>query len=93
MNCYCGGEWWKKAAYDPTNNLFDYELKTRDTNAVVEAFQKRLKSVATFSYVTKPIPMHNSRGAILCYLFFASHNATGAKIAKDIFDKYRNKGV
>ncbi|MFH1549090.1 MAG: three-Cys-motif partner protein TcmP [Planctomycetota bacterium] len=93
LNRYWGDESWKKTAYDPNNNLFGYELKTRDSNAVVEAFQKRLVSVATFSCVPKPIPMRNSKGVILYYLFFASHNATGAKIAKDIFDKYRNKGV
>ena len=37
--------------------------------------------------------MKNSKGSIMYYLFFASNNKTGAKIAGSIFNKYRNKGI
>jgi hypothetical protein len=34
--------------------------------------------------------MRNSLGATIYYLFFASHNQTGSKIAESVFKKYRN---
>jgi len=36
--------------------------------------------------------MRNTKGAIVYYLYFASQNQTGAKIARDIFSKYRDWG-
>jgi len=48
--------------------------------------------VAGFKYVPEPIPMRNSSGAVVYYLFFASHNQTADKIVRDIFKKYRSKG-
>ena len=43
--------------------------------------------------VPEPIPMRNKTGAVVYYLFFASPNKTGAKIVKDIFNTYRNRGT
>ena len=37
--------------------------------------------------------MRNTKNAIVYYLFFASPNATGAKIVGEIFERYRNYGV
>jgi len=37
--------------------------------------------------------MRNEQGAVIYYLFFASPNRNGATIVKDIFEKYRSKGV
>jgi len=37
--------------------------------------------------------MKNSNGAVVYYLFFASHNQTGDKIARDVFKKHRNAGA
>jgi hypothetical protein len=44
--------------------------------------------VAGFKEVPEPIPMRNSRNATVYYLFFASQNATGAKIARQILKSY-----
>jgi len=55
------------------------------------AFQKRLKEIAGFGYVPEPMPMRNTRGAIVYYLFFATPNKTGNKIVENIMRKYRNR--
>lgn len=60
---------------------------------IAEAFRKRLREVAGFAYVPAPIPMRNTRGAVVYYLYFASPNANGARIVSEIFDKYRDRGV
>jgi hypothetical protein len=58
---------------------------------VVKAFQERLIKKALFPYVPDPIPMRNNKGGIIYYLFFASHNNTGARIARDIFKNHKNR--
>jgi three-Cys-motif partner protein len=60
--------------------------------AVAEAFRKRLKRVAGFEYVPMPMPMRNSRGAVVYYLFFGAQQPTADKIVKDIFAKYAHYG-
>jgi len=49
--------------------------------------------VAGFAHVSQPLPMRNSKGAIVYYLFFASQQQVADNIIKDIFDKYRSRGV
>ena len=71
---------------------FDLEEKVPN-DAVATAYQERLKKVAGFNYVPDPMPMRNTHGAIVYYLFFGSPNKTGAKIVSDIFKKYRNRGA
>lgn len=39
------------------------------------------------------MPMRNSKGAVVYYLYFASPNKTGGKIVTDIFNTHRDKGV
>jgi three-Cys-motif partner protein len=85
-----GDDSWKPVAYDTQRNLFGFEEKT-DTKSVVDAFRKRLKDAAGFAYVPEPIPMRNTHGAVVYYLFFASPKPVAAKIVKHIFDKYRDK--
>lgn len=93
MNAFWGDNTWRNAAYTKTKGLFeDIEEKTGN-HAVAKAFQHRLKKVAGFDYVPDPIPMRNPMGATLYYLFFASPNRTGARIVKDIFNTYRDKGI
>jgi len=93
MNAFWGDDSWRNIAYIKKKDLFgDFEEKV-GIESVVKAYQNRLKKVAGFTYVPDPIPMRNSTGAIIYYLFFASPNKTGAKIVNWIFDKYRNKGV
>ena len=93
MDRVWGDRSWREAAYRKTAGLFgDMEEKT-DNEAIAEAFRQRLKKVAGFAYVPKPIPMRNDQGAVVYYLFFASPNKTGAHIVEDIFKKYRTRGI
>lgn len=65
-------------------------MPEKEPNGIIaEAFRKRLSEVAGFQHVPEPLPMRNSVGAIVYYLFFASPNKTAAKIASSIFSKYR----
>ncbi len=94
MNTYWGDESWKEVAYRPTPNLFGEVVGIKENNrTIAAAFRKRLKEVAKFQYVPEPIPMCNSTGATIYYLFFASQNKTAEDIITYIFDKYRNWGV
>ena len=93
MDAVWGDDSWRTAAYVKTNDLFG-EIEEKATNEqIAEAFRARLNQVAGFSYVPNPIPMRNSRGAVVYYLYFASPNKTGAKIVSEIFDKYGHKGA
>jgi len=88
MTAFWGNESWREAAYS-TRNLFSMEMKAGDSNeAVVNAFRERLRRDAGFNYVPEALPMRNSLGFVVYYLVFASPNATGEHIVKDIFDKY-----
>jgi three-Cys-motif partner protein len=93
MDAVWGNHSWHQVAYKKTPGLFG-EMEEKTTNkAVIDAFRDRLKKVAGFKYVPEPMPMRNSKGSIVYYLFFASSNKYGAKIVEDIFDSYRNKGI
>jgi three-Cys-motif partner protein len=93
MDAVWGDHSWREAAYRKTPGLFsDMEEKTTN-EAVVSAFRDRLIKVAGVEYVPEPMPMRNSKGSVIYYLFFASPNRTGAKIVKNIFDNYRYKGA
>jgi three-Cys-motif partner protein len=91
MNRYWGDETWRNVAYRPTQTLFGIEDEKTDNATVARAFRDRLQQVAGFSHVPDPIPMRNSRGVIVYYLFFASPKPVAAKIVTYIFDKYRNR--
>lgn len=93
MDKLWGDRSWREAAYEKTRDLFgEIEVKA-DNEAVAEAFRKRLQEAAGFKYVPHPMPMRNEKGAVVYYLFFASQNETGARIVKNIFDKYRARGM
>lgn len=91
MNSFWGDDSWRHAAYTTQRNLFGWEEKT-DNETVARAFVDRLKKVAGFGYVPDPIPMRNTKGATVYYLFFASHKPVAANIVQYIFDKYRDRG-
>jgi len=93
MDAYWGDGTWRDAAYTKTPGLFGDLEEKADSEVVAKAFQKRLRQVAGFLYVPDPMPMRNTKGSVVYYLFFASPNKTGAKIVGDIFRKYRNKGL
>jgi three-Cys-motif partner protein len=89
MTAFWGNEGWRDAAYRKELDLFG-EVEEKETNeAVVSAYCERLKSVAGFEYVAPPLPMRNSRNAVVYYLVFASPNRTGGRIVTDIFNRYR----
>lgn len=93
MDAVWGDSTWRTAAYRTTADLFG-EIEEKVTNEeIAEAFRKRLQTVAGFKYVPTPMPMRNSMGAVVYYLYFASPSKTGAKIVSEIFDTYRNKGI
>ncbi len=91
MNAVWGDDSWRQAAYRKEPGLFGEIDEKRTNEAVAEAFRKRLEEVAGFKYVPKPVPMRNSTGAVVYYLYFASPNKTGAKIVGEIFRKYRKE--
>jgi hypothetical protein len=82
-----GDDSWKAGLFSTDGNLFR-DLEKVDNWTVAKAFQKRLHDVAGFAYIPEPVPMKNSKNAVLYFWFFASQNSTGAKIAKDIFKHY-----
>ena len=89
MTKFWGDDSWHAAAYTTEQDLFRTFEQKAPNESVVAAYRKRLKEVAGFKYVPEPLPMCNTRGAVVYYLFFASQNPTGNKIAEHIFKKYR----
>jgi len=92
MSAFWGDDSWRSIAYSTERNLFG-EPEKEDNITIVNAYRERLKSTAGFSYVPEPIPMRNTKGAEVYYLFFASHKAAAAHIIRDIFNKYRKRGT
>ena len=90
LTFFWGNDSWKTAAYREMQDLFGSFQEKQSNEAIVKAFQERLKKVAGFSYVPNPLPMRNSRGATVYYLFFASHNSTAGSIIAEIFANYRD---
>jgi three-Cys-motif partner protein len=88
LNEYWGDESWKKAAYSKVESLFGPVLRKNPNYALAEAFRQRLKSVAGFRYVPKPMIMRNSKNAAVYYLYFASQKGVAGHIVEEIFDKW-----
>jgi three-Cys-motif partner protein len=93
MNAFWGDETWRKVAYEPVQTLFEPEEEKADNQAIADAFRARLRKVAGFKNVPEPIPMRNSKGAVVYYLFFASAKPVAERIVNDIFRKYRHRGA
>jgi three-Cys-motif partner protein len=94
MDFVWGDRSWEQAAYVPQLDLFGGTKDQKEGNPhLAEAFRKRLHDVAGFKFVPEPIPMKNNQGVVIYYLFFASNKEAGANIAKDIFEKYKARGV
>lgn len=93
MNTFWGDESWREASVVSTPALFG-DMQEKATNeAIVEAYRKRIQDVAGFKFVIEPLPMRNSKGAVVYYLLFATQNETGARIARSIFKKYKHRGL
>ncbi len=94
MDAFWGDGSWKGVAYRQTPNLFGEVWEMKEGNeAIALAFKERLKAVARFKHVLEPLPMRNSKGAIVYYLFFASQRQVAEDIIKHIFNRYRSWGV
>ncbi len=94
MNAFWGDESWKKVAYRQTPDLFGDIRELKESNRTIAlAFRSRLQDVAGFKYVSKPLPMRNTRGATVYYLFFASQRQVADDIIQHIFKKYEKRGI
>ena len=94
MNAFWGDESWRDVAYveSAQGDLFGQPDQEKATNdQIAEAFRKRLKEVAGFANVPKPIALRNNKNAIIYYLFFASHKPVPEKIVRHIFRKYEGR--
>jgi len=90
MNAFWGDDSWRQAAYTTNRSLFGY-LEKLDNLAIVNAYRKRLQKVAGFQSVSQPLPMRNSKKAVVYYLFLASHKPVASDIINQIFAKYRRR--
>jgi three-Cys-motif partner protein len=90
MNAFWGDTSWQGVAYDSGRNLFGWPERT-DNATIAQGFRERLRAIASFGFVAEPLPMRNSKGSVVYYLFFASPNRTGARIVSDIFQTYRDR--
>jgi three-Cys-motif partner protein len=91
MNRFWGDESWRQAAYaeSPQGNLFGTEMVKQGNEQIIATFRERLKRVAGFDFVPDPLPMRNTKNAVVYYLFLASPKAVAQNIITDIFKKYR----
>ncbi len=93
MNAFWGDETWQSIVYKPEVTLYGTEQRKVNNKTIAEAFRTRLRNVGGFQYVPEPIPMRNSVGATVYYLFFASQKPVADKIIKHLFDKYCERGA
>ncbi|HVV50538.1 MAG TPA: three-Cys-motif partner protein TcmP [Polyangia bacterium] len=95
MTAFWGDDSWQRVVYKAQRTLFGGEdhIKSVGNPEVVAAFRERLQNVAGFEEVPEPIPMRNKKNATVYYLFFASHNKTGAKIARHLLKRYAAAAV
>ncbi len=91
MNAFWGDESWREAAYTTKRSLFG-DLEKLENIAIAKAYARRLKEVAGFNYVSEPLPMRNSKNAVVYYLFLASKKLVASDIITHIFNKYRQRG-
>ncbi|MCX7887740.1 MAG: three-Cys-motif partner protein TcmP [Verrucomicrobiae bacterium] len=93
MTRFWGDDSWRQVAYRSERGLFGDMIEKEDNEIVAEGFRQRLQDAAGFQHVPKPMPMRNSKGAVVYYLFFAAHKPVAADIVKDIFKKYHQRGT
>ena len=90
MRRFWGDDTWREAAYEKQPRLFGGKPGYRKLpyGRIVRAYRDRLQTIAKFPYVADPLLVRTPTRQPLYYLVFASHNATGAKIAGDVFKKH-----
>jgi three-Cys-motif partner protein len=95
MNTYWGDESWRDVAYERSDpDLFgNVDLEKVSNERFANVFRERLKTIAGFKRVPAPLPMRNSKGSVVYYLFFASQKGTAENIVSYIFDKFGRGSV
>lgn len=93
LTAFWGDSSWREVAYRKRLGLFGEMLEKTQNEDLASAYRERLREVAGFHYVPEPLPMRNSKGAVVYYLYFASQNEIGYKIASRVLDKYREGGA
>jgi len=88
MNDFWGDESWRQIAYTTKRDLFK-QVEKEENEVVAAGFRQRLLKAAEFKHVPEPMPVRNTKGATLYYLFFASQKPAAEHIIRDIFNKYR----
>ena len=86
LSQYFGSPEWEDILYVARTDLFgerDVQKVERSGEQLVRWYRGRLRKL--FGYASQPHLIRNSQGSHLYYLIFAGPNATGAKIASDIF--------
>ncbi len=91
MTGFWGDESWRDTCYTSEGNLFGFQRK-RTNEEVVAVFCERLRTVAGFRHVPEPLPIRNTRGAVVYYLVFAAHHRLAQGIVADIFARHAGKG-
>lgn len=89
MSRFWGDDSWRDTSYGEEPTLFGAVPKKLSNDDVVQSYCERLKSVAGFAHVAEPLPMRNSKNAIVYYLVFASQKPVATKIMNDIFKSQR----
>ena len=85
MNLFWGDNSWQEVCYG--SDLFGISEKILGNETVVKEYRKRLRNI--FKDVPEPLPIRNTQGNAIYYLFFASNKAVARNIVGDIFKKYR----
>lgn len=94
MTKFWGDDSWRTSAYapGPQTNLFEEEREKKSNEAIVAAFCERLRAVARFEHVARPLAMRNRTNAVIYYIVFASQKSVAVGIVEDIFKRQQRSG-
>jgi three-Cys-motif partner protein len=91
LDRFWGDRSWHAAMFKPSRQMNFFEEEDLDKTGnpdLVNAYCERLREIAGFGFVAEPLPMRNSRNAVVYYLIFAGPNQTGWRIVQDIYRKH-----
>lgn len=88
MTAMWGDDSWRQVAYAPQATLFGDVEEKQSIDALLVAFAARLKTVASFGHVSKPLAMRNNEGAIVYHLLFVTQHPLALKIANGVLKPY-----
>ncbi|MBI3013775.1 MAG: three-Cys-motif partner protein TcmP, partial [Candidatus Tectomicrobia bacterium] len=92
MDRFWGTKDWMAEFFEEEQTLFGPETVPigQSGKELGQRFRNRMKEI--FRHCAVPLLMTNSKNAPLYCLIFAGHNATGVRIAEDIFKKFLRMG-